>query len=127
MGLLLKVMLLSASHASEGLAKKIERLMVPSEVYWAAHEASGVKLCNRTFRQRQEREFDRRFGHRVSKLIEVIQAKQREHPEGDDLAVTLSCINFQNRNTATKTLARALDDFEPILHRMERKYGITNP
>jgi len=98
MSLLLMAMLLSASPVDEGPAQKIEQLRVPSEVYWAAYRASGAKLCNPTLRNIQEREFNKRFGIRVSKLIATITAKEGE--QRDDLIVTSSCLSFANPEQA---------------------------
>ncbi|MBW8743990.1 MAG: hypothetical protein JF628_06550 [Sphingomonas sp.] len=124
MGLLLMALLFSASSAEIDPAKEIEGLRVPSELYWAAYRASGAKLCDPTLRENQERQFDNRFGGRVSKLISVIRAKQSQ---GDNLIVTSDCLAFVDRDSATNALSRALDDFGPALDAMERRYGITNP
>jgi len=127
MGLLLMALLFSASSAEIDPAKEIEGLRVPSELYWAAYRASGAKLCDPTLRGNQERQFNKRFGGRVSKLISIIRAKQREQSQGDNLIVTSSCLAFVDRDSATNDLSRALDDFGPALDAIERRYGSTNP
>lgn len=124
MSLLLMAMLLSAPDVDQGPAQKIEQLRVPSVVYWAAYRASGAKLCDETLRKNQERQFNKRFGTRVSKLIATISAKEGDQSQRGDLIVTSSCLSFTNPENAKKALSRALDDFEPSLDGMERRYGI---
>jgi len=120
-------LLFSASSAKMEPAKGIEELRVPSEVYWAAYRASGARLCDQTLRQHQERQFNSRFGGRVSKLIAVIRAKQDRQAHGDDLIVTSSCLAFADPASAMNALSRALDDFGLTLDAMERRHGITGP
>ena len=122
MSLVLMAVLLS----DLGPAKQIKMLKVPSEVYWASYRASGAKLCNRSLREDQERRFDKRFGSRVSKLISAIAAKGDKKSQDDELIVPSGCIAYRDRQAARKVLSRALDDFEPILAEMERRYGISN-
>ncbi|MXP27450.1 hypothetical protein GRI58_01265 [Porphyrobacter algicida] len=121
MSLVLMAVLLS----DLGPAKQIEMLKVPSEVYWASYRASGAKLCNHNLRENQERRFDKRFGRRVSKLISAIAAKGDKKSQDDELIVPSGCIAYRDRQAVRKGLSRTLDDFEPILVEMKRRYGIS--
>ncbi len=105
-----------------GAAHLIESLNVPSEMYWSAANASGARLCDPELREKQGKAFDGRFGPVVLAVIKEMNA-DKNVPK-DKLIVTSSCRSFSNSDEADKSLSRSLDDFEPVIRKMQLRYDI---
>ncbi|BCA57873.1 hypothetical protein [Sphingomonas sp. HMP6] len=103
-------------------AHAIETLNVPSEIYWLAADASGARLCDQGLKKEQGKAFDARFGPVVLAAVKAMEADR--HVSKSELIVTSSCRAFVNIDAAHEQLSRALDDFDPVIRRIQLRYKI---
>lgn len=101
---------------SAGALRSPEPGNLSEELYYASLRASGSKFCDREWSIRLRQRFDDRFGKRILKLIQTHQQRFGQDP---DFVVTTDCL----RPGRAYSQKRALEQFEPKLRELERRYG----
>ena len=93
---------------------------IPRDLFYLAQQPSGTVFCDKTLRRRQNREFDKRYGDRFSRLVKVVREREGLGWKPDEI-ITTPCLRLPRK------LARSLlDQFEHDLRAYEARYGLEN-
>jgi hypothetical protein len=99
---------------------------IPTDVFYLADLPSGSGFCDKAQARRQRAAFDKRYGARFNRLVEV--AKSREEGKSpkelgwdpDDIIVG-SCHRITGAHAR-----RLLNDFDTTLIVYEKRYGLAS-
>lgn len=120
--LLLMISALAASPVSSPPVKARDLLQeshrIPKDLFYLAQKPSGVMACDNTLRRQQNREFDRRYGRRFNRLVEVISAREGLGWQPDDI-ILVPCFSLSQEKAGP-----LLDQFGRDLRAYQDRYGL---
>lgn len=100
-------------------ADLLERgFQIPMNLFYLAQLPSGTMFCEKARKLRQTRKFDKRYGIRFNKLIEVVREREGLGWPPDQV-ITTPCYR-----SSQKSAEAMLDDFELDLGAYEVRYGL---
>jgi hypothetical protein len=114
---LLALSLLSLGPSVDGQARE----NLSETIYYASISASGSRLCDRKRSARYKRQFNRRYGGRISALMKY---RSRSHGPDPDFIITSSCQrSLETGASQDRRHSQALNDFDATLRDLERRFG----
>lgn len=93
---------------------------VPKNLFYLASRPSGTMFCEKAQKRRQIKAFDRRFGKRFNRLIDVVRLREGLGWSPDDIVVA-PCYR-----PSQEQAMRMLDDFEIELSAYEKRFGLAS-
>jgi len=90
-------------------------------IYYASIDASGSRLCDRNRSARYEKQFKRRYGGRISALLNY---RTQSHGPDPDFITTSSCRGSSETGAGQdRRHSQGLNDFDATLRDLERRFG----
>ena len=93
---------------------------VPKDLFYLASKPSGTMFCEKAQKRRQTKAFDKRFGKRFNKLVDVVRKRDGLGWSGDEIIVT-PC--YRPSHEQAKIM---LDDFESELSAYEKRFKLAS-
>ena len=90
---------------------------VPKDLFYLAAIPSGAMFCDDALKRRQTKAFDKRFGKRFNRLIDVVRVRKGLGWSADDVIVTPCYV------PSPAEARKMLDDFDRELSAYEIRFG----